>query len=882
MSTPVLVTKLYVPPVRPLVVPRARLLDQLNDGLHRKLTLVSAPAGFGKTTLVSEWVAASGHPVAWLSLDEADNDPSRFLTYLVAAIETVAANAGAGVAGMLQSPQPPVEPILTTLLNELATLPDRLILVLDDYHAIDSRPIDQAMTFLLDHLPPQLHLVITTREDPQLPLSRLRTRGQMTELRAADLRFTAAEAAAFLRQTMDLDLPAEDVEALEQRTEGWIAGLQLAALSMRGRDDVSGFIQAFAGDDRYIVDYLIEEVLARESETVRSFLLQTSVLDRLSGPLCDAVTGREDGARLLDTLERGNLFVVPLDDKRVWYRYHHLFADVLRTHALAEQPGAVATWHRRASEWYAANGFRADAIRHALAAEDFARAADLIEREVPDLLRGRLSAILLGWLRALPGDVIRQRPVLDVAYIGALMSGGELDAATNRLRDAERWLEIPAGEATYVNEAEFRRLPATIAMYRAGHAQLMGDVPATMRHARQVLDVALADDHVSRGAAGALLGLACWASGDLEAAYRHYAAGMSSLQRAGYEADVIYGAIVRANIRMAQGRLREAEHILEQAVRGAAELGELNVQGAADLYVELGEIRRERNDLDTAAQHLLQAREMAGPLDRCRWSVVMARLTAAQGDPDAALDQFDEAERLYQRGFSLNVRPIEALKARTWLSQGRVGDALGWVRAQGMSSEDDLSYLREFEHITLARVLLARGSTEEALRLLVRLRDAAEAGERIATVIEILLLQALAHGAQGDIPAALVPLERALTLAEPEGYVRIFVDEGPPMARLLSEARRHGLLPEYTRKLLTAFGQPAPSEPAAPAIAEPLSQRELEVLRLIAEGLSNREISERIYLALDTVKGHNRRIFAKLGVQRRTEALSRARDLGLL
>src|SRR5436190_5300320 len=407
MSTPILATKLYVPPPRPKVVLRHRLIEQLNESLHRKLTLVSAPAGFGKTTLVSEWVEGIERPTAWLSLDEGDNDPARFLAYLVAALQTIAATIGEGVLGVLQSPQPPPpEAILTALLNEITTLPDNFVLVLDDYHVIDAKPVDIALTYLVEHLPPQMHLVIATREDPQLPLARLRARGHLTEVRAADLRFTASEAAAFLNQVMGLSLSAADIAALEDRTEGWIAGLQLAALSMQGHQDVAGFIRAFAGDHRYIVDYLVAEVLEHEPAPVRSFLLQTSILDRLSGPLCDAVTGQEEGNARLEALERGNFFVVALDDKRHWYRYHHLFAEVLSAHLMAEQPDQVSTLHRRASEWYEHNGSTTNAIRHAMAAEDFERAADLVELAVPAMRRSRQEATVLGWLKALPDELV--------------------------------------------------------------------------------------------------------------------------------------------------------------------------------------------------------------------------------------------------------------------------------------------------------------------------------------------------------------------------------------------------------------------------------------------------------------------------------------------
>ena len=457
------------------VVLRPRLIERLNEGLDHRLTLISAPAGFGKSTLLSEWVAGSERQAAWLSLEEGDNDPTRFLAYLVAALQTIAADIGEGVLSMLRSPQPPpTESILTALLNEVTTVPDDFVLVLDDYHVIDTRPVDAALTFLLEHLPPQVHLVIATREDPHLPLARLRARGQLSELRAADLRFTLSEAAGFLEGAMDSSLSVEDIAALETRTEGWIAGLQLAVLSMRRREDVPGFIRAFAGDNRYILDYLVEEVLQRQPERVRSFLLQTSILERLSGQLCDAVTEQEEGNVVLETLERGNYFVIPLDDKRHWFRYHHLFADVLHAHLMQEQPARIPTLHRRASEWYEHNGSATDAIRHALAAEDFERAADLVELALPAMRRSRQEATLLGWLKALPDELIQCRPVLSVAYAGTLQQGGEIEGVEARLRDAERWLdttvdrrersEAQSAEMVVMNHEEFRRLPASIAV----------------------------------------------------------------------------------------------------------------------------------------------------------------------------------------------------------------------------------------------------------------------------------------------------------------------------------------------------------------------------------------------------------------------------------
>jgi LuxR family maltose regulon positive regulatory protein len=918
MSTPILTTKLYIPPPRPNAVLRPRLIERLYEGLHGKLTLISAPAGFGKTTLVSTWIASCGRPVAWLSLDEGDSDPTRFLTYLVAALRTIAPTIGEGLVGVLQSPQPPPpQAILTALLNDIATVPDHFMLVLDDYHVIDARSVDLALAFLLDHLPPQMHLAITTREDPQLPLARLRASSQLTELRASDLRFTPDEAAAFLKDVMDLDLSAEDVAALESRTEGWIAGLQLAALSMRGRDDIGQFVRAFAGDNRYIGDYLIEEVLQGQPETVRSFLLQTSILDRLHGPLCDAVTGQERGQAQLEALHRSNFFVIPLDDRRQWYRYHHLFADVLAAHLRAEQPDLVATLHRRASGWYEQHGSAADAIRHALAAEDFAHAADLVELAWSAIRQSRQDATLLGWLRALPDEVLQVRPVLSAAYAHVLLSSGVFEGVEERLRDAELWLDTtadrparpgtPPVEMVVVDDEAFRRLPGTIAIARAGMALAGGDVPATVTYARQALDLAPSDDHLTRGGAAGFLGLAFWTSGDLETARRTYAEGMASLQKAGNIADAINGAITLAAIRIAQGHLREAMRTYEQALQLAAEQGERLLRGTADLYVGMSELEREYNDLHAATQHLLRSKQLGEhtgfPQNRYRWRVAMARIREVQGDLYGALDLLDEAERLYMSDFSPNVRPIAALKTRVWVAQGRLGEALGWAREQGLSAHDELSYLREFEHITLARVLLAQyksnraeNSILDAKGLLQRLLQAAEAGERTGSIIEILILQALAHQMQGDILAALAPLSRALRLAEPEGYFRMFVDEGPAMTHLLSATAAQGMMPGYVEMLLAAFperleakalrlgdaAQAASLNPRAPDLVEQLSQRELDVLRLLGTDLSGPDIARELMVSLNTLRTHTKNIYDKLGVNNRRAAVHRAEVLKLL
>ncbi|MEO8354781.1 MAG: LuxR C-terminal-related transcriptional regulator [Chloroflexota bacterium] len=922
MATTILATKLFAPPPRPQLVLRPRLIERLNGGLlsSRKLTLISAPAGFGKTTLVSEWVAGCGRPNAWLSLDEGDGDPTRFLTYLIVALQRIELNIGEGVLGVLQAPQPPhTESILTTLLNEITTITDNFILVLDDYHLADAKLIDKVITFLLEHLPQQMHLVITTREDPNLQLARFRVRNQLTELRAADLRFTPTEAAEFLNQVMDLNLTTEDINALEARTEGWIAGLQLAAISMQGRQDATSFIKSFTGSHRFVLDYLVEEVLHQQSESIQTFLLRTSILDRMCGPLCDAVllNPSVSGQATLEHIEQANLFIVPLDNERHWYRYHHLFADLLRQRlhqsSAPSTEGDVAELHIRASRWYEDNGLELEAFHHAIAAKDFERAAGLAELAWPAMDGRFQSAIWLGWAKALPDDLFQARPVLSVAYAWAFLNSGKLEEGESRLRDAERWLDTSAEESerpqassakmVIVDERQFRTLPASIATARAYIAQTLGDIPGTVKYTRQALDLLPAGDHLKRGPAAALLGLAYWASGDLEAAHRALADAMANFQLIGSIHFAISGTYGLADIRIAQGRLREAVSTYENALQVATKQDVPVLRGMANLYLGLSELHHERGNLEAATQYLQRSEELGEQAALSGWTNRLCRIKArfkeSQGDLDSALDLLDEAEHLYFRSVVPDVRPIAALKTRVWIRQGRLNEALRWAIEQGLSFDDNLSYLREFEHITLARVLIAEYKIDhtdrsilEALGLLERLLKAAEEGGRIGSVIEILVLQALAHEAQRDIPSALASLERALTLSEPEGYFRIFVDEGLPMDHLLTEAAAHRIMPDYVDKLLAAFqdttndeGQTTKLSSSAirpSSLVEPLSQRELEVLRLIAQGLSNREISKRLFLALNTVKGHNRIIFGKLQVQRRTEAVARARELGLL
>jgi LuxR family maltose regulon positive regulatory protein len=880
-------TKLFVPRPRRDLVRRPGLSQRLSRTPRPRLTLVSAPPGFGKTTLLASWLAASGaeRPVAWVSLEENERHPDSFWTYVVTALDTAAPGVGATALPLLQAPHPPIEAVIASVLNELSALPAGLDLVLDDYHLADGPGIAADVAFLLEHLPPDVHLVISTRADPDLPLARLRARGELVEVRAADLRFTLDEVAAYLNEVVGLDLGAADIAALEGRTEGWIAALQLAALSLQGRDDAAGFIAGFAGDDRYVVDYLVEEVLSRQPDDVRTFLLQTSILDRLSGSLCDAVTLGKDGRSVLEMLDRSNLFVVPLDDSRQWYRYHHLFADVLRTHLLEERPDEVADLHRRASRWYDAEADAVAAVRHALAAGDGGAAAALVEHAVPGLQRNRQEATIRRWIDVVPPEEVEVRPVLAVGFIGALMSGGEFEGVSQRLDDVERLLASPPADRVVLDETELARLPSAIAMYRAALALVGGDPSATVRHAERAVALAVEDDPLVLSAASALSGLASWGSGDLDAAHRGYSRAVEGLRRAGHLSDVLGCSVTLADIEITRGRLGDARRTYDDGLRLATQEPGVVMRGTPDMLVGLSQIAFERNDLE-AASDLLDRAEQLGehtglPRLPYRRRVGRARLRASAGDLAGAITLLEDAEHVYDGDFSPNVQPVPAMRARLLVAQGRLAEAVDWVSDQHLSPDDDLAYVREYEHVTLARILLARHAAEpsSSLRrttqgLLERLRVGAEEGGRVGTVIEVLSLEALAQHA----PAT---LERALRLAEPEGYVRVFVGEGAPMATLLEALSRQQPTWLYPRRLLDALREGV-AEPPRQRLVDPLSARELDVLRLLASDLDGPAIARELVVSLNTVRTHTKSIYAKLGVNSRRAAVTRARELDLL
>ena len=923
MPTTVLATKLFAPARRSQAVARTRLLAQLDGSLGpgQRLTLVSAPPGFGKTTLLSDWLDhLGGRPenvrAAWLSLDAGDDDLARLLTHLVAALESVGLELEP--ARVLELLPGDSTAALTALVNALARAgadaPEvPWIVVLDDYHVITATEVHEAVSFLLEHAPDQLHLVVATRADPALPLARLRSRAQLAEVRGADLRFTRSEAHQFLNQVMELDLAVGDVEALEERTEGWIAGLQLAALSLRAipsRPEVEDFIEAFTGSNRFVIDYLADEVLARQPGAVRDFLVRTAVLEQLSGPLCDAVLDAAGGTAMLEDLDRANLFLVPLDTERSWYRYHHLFADVLHARLLAEDPDLVPLLHQRASDWYASQDLVADAVRHALEAHAFERAGHLVEQALPEVRRGRQDGLLLTWARALPHAVVARSPVLSILAGWARMMSGDLDGLESCLDEAEEALAAGADDqqlrAAWTDTEDLRTAPATIQVYRASLAQARGDVAATARHAEEALDLAGPEDHLVLGAAGGFLGLAAWARGDIDEAITTFSGAVRSLHAAGNLVDELDSTVVLADMWLAAARPGRARALYARALRTVTENGEPYPRATADLHVGLAELDRELDDLSSAEEHLEKARVLAERAsiseNRHRWPVVMAQVHASRGDPVSALRLLDEAAKLYRHGFYPDVRPIDAMKARQQIATGDLHSATTWARERGVGVDDDLEYLREYEHLTLARLLLAHGRAASpdvsradtplgaAHRLLDRLHRAGTEAGRAGTLLETGMLQALAQHAGGDPEAAISTLAQALTEApEPDGHVRLYLDEGAPMWALLRDAasgartgRATSTFGQWAEQLLARVQPPDRGPADATSLPDPLSQRELEVLRLLDSELSGPQIAGQLYVSLNTLRTHTKRIFTKLDVRTRAAAVRRAHEHGLL
>jgi LuxR family maltose regulon positive regulatory protein len=937
LTTPLLTTKIHIPPVRSELVSRPHLIVRLDEGLKHKLTLVSAPAGFGKTTLLSEWThqirsggrARTGAVTApllqagWLSLDESDNDPTRFTIYLVAALRAALEPEWHDALEDLPISQvPSQEEVLTGLINQVAAIPHQLALVLDDYHLITAQAVHDALVFLLDHLPENLCLIIASRSDPPLQLPRLRARGQLLELRQADLRLTAEEAAAFLNQVMGLALSPEDVTALEARTEGWVAGLQMAALAMRGiaaqgtaspaQSALSEFVRAFTGSHRFILDYLMEEVLEQQPPESQEFLLATSILKRLTGPLCDyirfseadlegtAVAARGDSRSILESLDAANLFIVPLDEERRWYRYHRLFSDLLRKRLRQTHPELVPVLHRRASKWHEQQGTMVSAIDHALAAEDFERAADLIEGSVEATLMRSEVVTFLHWMERLPDEWARTRPTLCFYHAWALlMSGGSLEVAEQRLQEIACLREAAGGEDL---------MPGRMAALRAYTALFQADTARTTELCREALETLPESDLFLRSIVTWMLSLASLADSDPQ----DVAQALQDLARKGQEVGnplvAVTALCYQARLQVREGRLHRASEILERALQLATDQQGRRLPIASEALIGLGSLWGEWNDLEAAEGYLLESIELAK-----RWSelasfdayIPLVRIRAARGDIEGAREAMETAQQLAQRSEFTEVDDIvvELQQALFSVTQGEVEGATRWAegrgllpgasKASGPGPGEGLDHLRErmqkYEHIVLARLLVALDRAAEALDQLEPLLDLARQRGRVDLIIEVQILRALAWRMAGDDGQAMEALAEALSLAEPGGWVLTFLDEGPVMADLLRRAASQGIALPYVASLLAALdarehdeGATEPQYHPAQPLIEPLSEREMEVLRLLSAGLSNPEIAEQLYIAVSTVRSHCKSIYGKLDVHKRWDAVHRAQELGLL
>ena len=919
MATPLLATKLYTPPIRSELVSRPRLVARLSEGFHRKLTLVSAPAGFGKTTLLSDCAARSDPRmhVAWLSLDKADNDPARFWTHFFAAMQKIPSLGEAGVGeaalAMLDSSgistattSPPLEAVLTGFLNELAEIRVRFVLVLDDFHIITEPQIHDGLFFLLDNLPPPpqgMHLIVSSRADPPWPLARLRARREMTEVRISDLRFTLEEATTFLNDVMGFGLSTEVIAALDAQTEGWIAGLQMAAISIRGRSrardgrallhrdaDLAGFIEAFTGSHRFVLDYLVEEVLDQQTPTIQTFLLKTSILERMTAPLCDAVVEGDGSQAILSDLDRANLFLVPLDDERRWYRYHRLFADLLRNRLEQTLPGQVHDLHRRASEWYEQNRLIAEAVTHALSAGDVERVACLVEGNALDTLYHGQLTTLTDWLDTLPNGVVRSRPWLCVAHAWVYASTGQWDEVEPLLKDAERGLCIDSAK----EDAESQHLAGHVKAIRTYAAAIQFDLRRTRELARRTLELVPKEDLTVRNLASTLLGAALRHSGSLEEAARVWNDAVTTSRAAGDNRSAAMLLSSIASLQAEQGQLNRSAATCRQVLQLAdesARQGGRRLPTVAPVYARLSSLRREWNDPQEAVRYARECLRLGEPWGHAEAVTTgystLALALQTLGDERGALEAMQKAQQLASSLSPSYDARIRADQAQLWLMQGNLAAASRWSQEMGLDVVDEPRFERMPEYLAFARMLLLQDQPDQSLTLLVRLLPRLEAAGAMGSAIEALVLQARAFQAQGDEARALTAIERALTLARPEGYVHTFVKEGEPMARLLHQASARGIAEDYARTLLTELEEeteyrPRTPKPPLPPPIEPLSERELEVLRLLGSNLAIRGIADELYIAVSTVRSHVKSIYGKLDVHSRMEAVARAQELGLL
>ena len=887
-------TKLYIPPLRSELVSRSRLFNRLNQGYRRKLTIISAPAGFGKTTLLADWVHQCKVPVAWFSVDTGDNDPVIFLNYVIAGLQTLETRVGNAALALLRSPQPPpIESILTNLINDVSDTHEDIVLVIDDYHVIESRRVHNLISFFIEHMPMHFHVIIATRSDPPISLSRWRSQNHLIELRTADLCFTADEATQFLNVCLKLKLSPDEIELLESRTEGWIAGLQLAAISIRSQKDPSRFISHFSGDNRYIMDYLVEEVIHQQSEHLRQFLLQTSILERMSASLCDAVTRSKNSHYMLEEMDKANLFIIPLDDQRCWYRYHHLFADLLKQRLASTQADLVTKLHSRASQWFANKGFNSEAIEHTLAAKDYEQTARLIEIVAESDWDRAQGSQVMRWCQRLPEELINTNPGLCIFYARELFKSGHLEKAEKKLQTAEQILL-----STSTRNTSKENLQGRIAVIRAYMSSRTGDVSRIIHFSNQALKLLPQKELIWRSVAATTLGFAYgWAgAGDLVKAQRAFSEAMRISEEAGNIYYNIFAGSCLAGVMLMRGKLIEAKNISQQSLSLALKNGIVQTGIVGSLYGNLGMIRCEWADIDEGIDLIKKGIELSEQgrdpviLASCRISLLRALIYRKDiAGAFKVIEKFNES----QRKFTLPpwiTNTTSAFNVLFWLAKGDLNRALQWVKERELSIDDKLENLRGIEYLALTNILIAQKQLDDALRFSQRILEMAQSGDNAYLQIETRLLRVSIFTALKQKTAALYELKSAIKLGEPGGLIMIFVSKGKPVADLVEEIlakrkRDHdettaGFSLSYVKKLLTVFKSIKP--PKIEGLVDPMSDRELEVLYLIAAGLKNKEIADKLFISLNTVKTHTKHINSKLAVNSRTKAVVRAKKLGLI
>lgn len=886
-----LLTKLHLPRLRPELTARPRLIERLNEGAHRKLTLISAGAGFGKTILLGTWALQADRPIGWVSLDEQDNDPVRFWMYVLYALHQIQPHAGSSALELLPA-LPIIDPetLLTALINDLVNVTDDFSVVLDDYNVIRSEAIHAQMTFLLSNLPPPMHLVIASRTMPPFPLARLRARGELVELRADDLRFTPEEANHFLKNSMKLALSSQDSHTLIQLCEGWIAGLQMSALLAQERGAVGGIIRSPDDVSRYVLDYLAEEVLEQQPRPIQDFLLKTSVLDRMSAALCEVITGTPRAQETLLELEKANLFIVPLDEGHNWYRYHVLFAEFLRNRLQQVYPDEVQGLHLRASRWYEQHDDKPEAIRHAILASDYERVARLVEQVAAQMFILGKTTIVRGWLGELPDSVVDSRVALDIVYTWTYILEGQLEIAAIHLKQIEKRLTDQIREATTHSRTVYRNLLGEVHVLRALSARLQEDIPTAVAASQDALKLLGNTNSLLAMLVTINLGQSYWLTGDVASASRTFTEALA-IDLTARNLHMTWIAVHNlARLAAARGHLRHAMDMYRQARDMLDEFDGLP-SGAGILYAGMGELLYEWNDLDNARQYLAQDFDITSPiaypdnlLSHCYYHAMTLQ---ASGDFQGAFEVLQPAVRRAQQIRSDRMRAqIEGIRARLWLLQGDIRAALEWVNINGIHPNDEPRYDREADYLTLAMIMLEQDKPEPVIPMLHGFIRLAESQGRMARVVSMVVLLSAAYYIQGDTEQARVMMRRALILAEPEGYIRTFVDGGLMIARILQTLEAGPHLQQYVNRLLAAFqtsgAAPLSRTASTPATSELLSDREREVLALIARGMSNKAIADELVLSVGTVKSHTKSIFRKLDVHSRTQAIRRGYDLGLL